>query len=118
MSISIAVSNEHPVDELAHVQEKIAILKLREQELRQLILQGSCGLSGDRYQASVTMSLSRKIDLGLLRDVFCDEELALLSKPAQAIYVRTSRKHEVPARVKERSSFAGPQAPSEVLPFR
>jgi hypothetical protein len=118
MSISIAASNEHPVDELAHVQEKIAILKLREQELRQLILQGSCGLSGDHYQASVTMSLGRKIDLGLLRDVFCDEELALLSKPAQAVYVRTSRKHEVATRVKESSSFAGPLAPSEVLPFR
>lgn len=104
--ISIATSNEHPVDELAHVQEKIAILKLREKELKDLILQGSCGLIGDRYQASVTTSLSRQIDVSLLRAVFRDEELALFSRPAQAIYVKTSRKHGTAPKRETSKSFA------------
>jgi hypothetical protein len=105
--ISIAASNRHPVDELAHVREKIAILKERERELRRLILDGSCGLVGEQYQASVTTSLSRKIDPNLLRDLLSDEAFALVSKPAQTINVKTSRKHELFAQGNATISFPG-----------
>ena len=106
--VSFTPCNRHPIDELADIREKIALLKEREQALRQAILRGSCGLVGDQYKASIMTAMGKRIDTDLLRTLLTNEGLALILKPTRTIYVKTARKQDVSENKNQHEPIAAP----------
>ena len=79
--------NIHPVDELVDVKAQIASLEARRDELRNLIITGTCGPRGDQHFALVKKSVMKWLDDAGLRKAWGDKALAP--------WLKTSRYHRV-----------------------
>src|SRR5262245_18977640 len=63
-------NNRHPVDRLAEVRARLAELRAEEEALRKEILEGSCGLAGADYTASIQLQSGETVILSKLKAEF------------------------------------------------
>lgn len=84
-------TNRHPVDELSDVRAEMKRLKEREETLRDVILGGECGMTGDQFVASVTSAEQRRFDADAAKKLLGPEQALALTK---IVAVRTIRLSE------------------------
>ncbi len=84
-------NNRHPVDELADIREQMKPLKQREEELRQMILDGECEAEGNEYVATVTVAVREKLDEAKLKK---ELGMAMLRPFVRASEIKTVRLKE------------------------
>ena len=82
------MKNRHPVDELAEIRAEMRKLDERERELRSVIIEGSCGLQGDEFEANVSKTCSTRLDTAAVRKALGDEKLAPYLKPSEVMTVK------------------------------
>ena len=85
-------TNRHPVDELSDIRAEMKRLKAREDEIRDDILEGRCGLVGDQFDARVTNSESERVDTAALRKEFGLERLRPYLKKSVTRTIRISER--------------------------
>jgi hypothetical protein len=61
-------TNRHPTDELADIRGQIKTLQERESELRAMLLNGDCDLTGDDYVAVIRIMPCPRLDVQALRE--------------------------------------------------
>lgn len=89
------MSNRHPIDRLADVRSELRALEAIEAELRNEIVSGIHGLSGDQFLASVTESERESLDAVALRKHLGPEGVKpFLKKTTVRVLKLTERVHE------------------------
>lgn len=84
--------NRHPVDELADIRDAIKRLKDREDEIRKLIIEGSCSSLGDQYSATIQTTSSERVDTKALREKLTSAELSKFLKVTMSTVVKVSKR--------------------------
>lgn len=80
-------SNRHPVDELADVRERIKHLKNREEEIRQMIIDGKCDKQGDYFFVVVRVHKTERIDTPAIIKEMGMERLRRFMKTSSSTWV-------------------------------
>ena len=88
-------SNRHPIDELSDVRSEMKRLKAREDELRSVILGGECGLAGDQFNASITLSQQNKMDMDAVRKALGAELVKAMTKSVPIRVIKLSERELV-----------------------
>jgi hypothetical protein len=101
-------SNRHPADELAHLREKIAELRQREEQLRAGFLDGALPLEGDDHIVVVERKINERLDLRRMR------EQQVVPESVLAPYVVTSETVYVTLRQRDKGRIAWTAAASKV----
>jgi predicted phage-related endonuclease len=84
-------TNRKPPDELADVREQMKELKVREAELRDMLIDGACDLVGDDYAATVSKVISERVDTVRLRKELGTERLRPYLVPSESVVVKVER---------------------------
>lgn len=85
-------TNRHPVNELADIRAEMRRLKAREDEIRETILGGSCGLSGDQHDADVHVTTTERVDTTALRKEMGLERLRPFLRKSEVRTIRISQR--------------------------
>jgi hypothetical protein len=84
-------TNRHPVDELADLRETMKRLKVREDELREMIISKKCSRQGDEHTAFVETKRSERLDKKQVVQEFGRERLRHFLTATEAVYVTVKR---------------------------
>ena len=82
----MSLPNRHPVDELADLRKQMRQIEQRIEELRELVISGSCSLVGDEHAAALKVKTSQRIDIKELRRAF-GEAIAPFVREHRTTYV-------------------------------
>lgn len=84
-------TNRKVPDQLADVREQIRELKLREEQLRELLIASDADLVGDDFVAVVSKVTSERIDVAQLRKELGLEKLRPFLVPSESVVIRLER---------------------------
>jgi hypothetical protein len=80
-------ANRHPADELADIRAELRRLRIREAELREILLADDADLKGDDYCAQIVQQQYRRLSRQRLEHRFGVEAVAECCKQIAAVYV-------------------------------
>ncbi len=86
------MTNRHPVDQLAEIRISIAALKVKEAELRSLIISGECTLEGDDSIATVTPTDRRFLAVRKIEEIMGTEWIKEFASVRKSMTIRIKGK--------------------------
>lgn len=81
--------NRHPVDELADIRDEMRKLKVREEIIRCMLIDGACSQNGDTHVATVRTAVIERIDTEALKKELGMQVLRPYVRKAEMTTVRT-----------------------------